>query len=174
MPDRSTDDLVHRYQAGESCAPIAAATGLRLTTAHGRLKRAGIKLRPPGRPASPGTLGVTDVDLVARYRAGEICAAIAAATGLSRTTVGGRLRRAGVEMRRGGKAPGYGRLDLPVAEIIERYRAGESTVGIGRSLGVSAQAIRERLIEAGIARRGPGPLPGSRRRKSRGAGRQIA
>jgi hypothetical protein len=81
---------------------------------------------------------------------------IAAAIGLSRTTVSERLKRAGVEMRRGGTPPVYGRLDLPVADIIERYGAGESTCAIGRSLGVSAQVIRERLIEAGVERRPKG------------------
>jgi DNA-binding CsgD family transcriptional regulator len=163
MPGPSTDELVRRYRAGESCAAIAAATGLRPTTVQGRLKRAGAKLRPPGRPASRGPLGVTDADLVARYRAGESCAAIGEATGLSRTTVHGRLRRAGVELRRGAEARRHERLDLPVAGILERYRAGESAEAIGRSLGIAGQTVRRRLAEAGIerrrTRRGRAPRP---------------
>jgi hypothetical protein len=131
MPVLSIDELVRRYRAGESCAAIAAATGSRPTTVQGRLKRAGVKLRPPGRPASRGLIDVADADLVARYRAGETCPAIAAAIGMSESMVYDRLKRAGVEMRRGGKAPGYGRLDLPDVEIAERYRAGESTYEIG-------------------------------------------
>jgi hypothetical protein len=66
-------------------------------------------------------------------------------------------------MRRGGVPKGYGRADLPIAQIIDRYRAGESTYAIGRSLGVSAQVVRERLIEVGVQRRPAGahrrPLP---------------
>jgi hypothetical protein len=81
---------------------------------------------------------------------------IAAATGLSEAVVYDRLKRAGVAMRRGGVPRGYGRLDRPVAENIRRGRAGESTYEIGRALDVSAYTIRGRLIEAGIARRGPG------------------
>jgi hypothetical protein len=91
-----------------------------------------------------------------RYRGGETIDVIAAATGLHRTTVRKRLRRAGVEMRPAGPAPKYERLDLPDAAIVERYRSGETTTAIGRSLVVSAQVIRERLIEAGVERRRPG------------------
>jgi uncharacterized protein (DUF433 family) len=168
MSKPSTDELVRRYQAGESCATIAAATGLCPTSVQGRLKRAGVKLRPPGRPASRGPLGASDADLVARYRAGETCKVIAEATGVSRTTIRERLRRAGIELRRGAEARSYERLDLPVAEIAERYRAGESTYEIGRSFGVSAHAIRERLIEAGVERRPKGtrqrPAPRAKER----------
>jgi hypothetical protein len=153
MPDRSIDELVRRYRAGESCAVIAAATGSRPTTVQARLKRAGVKLRPPGRPASRGSDGVTDADLVVRYRAGETVEAIAAATSLSKSVVHDRLKRAEVEMRRGGTPPGYGRLDLPVAEIIERYKGGEPIVAIGRLLGVSHHAIRCQLVEAGAKQR---------------------
>jgi hypothetical protein len=52
MPDPSTAELVRRSRAGESCAAIAAETGSRPTTVQGRLKRAGVKFRPPGGPAS--------------------------------------------------------------------------------------------------------------------------
>jgi hypothetical protein len=156
MRDHPTDELVRRYRAGESCPAIGAATGLNRTTVQRRLKSAGVALRPAGWPRGRRRRDVEDSDLIARYRGGETLAVIAAATGLNRAAVHYRLKRAGVELRRGGKARGYGRLDLPVAAIIERYRAGESTCAIGRSLGVSAQAIRERLIEAGVERRPPG------------------
>jgi hypothetical protein len=165
MPGPSTDELVRRYRAGEFCAAIAAAIGSRPTTVPMRLRRAGVKLRLPGRPASRGLLGARDADLVARYLAGETCAEIAAATGLSRSTVHTRLKRAGVQLRPSGTAPRYGRLDLPVAEIIERSRAGESTCAIGSSLGVSAQAIRQRLIAAGVERRPKGTHPRPPRRQ---------
>jgi hypothetical protein len=77
-------------------------------------------------------------------------------SGLDPSTVRYGLRRAGVALRRTGKAPGQGRLDLPVAEIIRRYWAGQSTHAIGRALGVSADTIHRRLVEAGVARRPPG------------------
>jgi hypothetical protein len=104
----------------------------------------------------PRDVGLSIDEMVRRYPGGETCATIAAATGLAEATVHYRLKRAGVEFRPAHKAPGYGRLDLSDAEIAERYRAGESTYEIGRSLGVSANAIREHLIEAGVERRPKG------------------
>jgi hypothetical protein len=79
---------------------------------------------------------------------------------LSRSAVHRRLRRAGVELRWGGEARRYERLDLPVGPIIERYRAGETTSAIGRSLGVSNQVVRRRLMKAGVERRRPGSQKG--------------
>jgi DNA-binding CsgD family transcriptional regulator len=162
----SIDEMIRRYRAGETLAMLAAATGLRLTAIYRRLKGAGVKLRPPGRRPSTGGLGATDADLVARYRAGETCKLIAAATGLSESVVRRRLRRAGVEMRQGGVPEGFGRHDLPVAQIVERYRAGESTYAIGRALGVSNWTVRQRLIEAGIARRPAGTHPRGIKRRA--------
>ena len=99
-------------------------------------------------------------EMVGRYRAGETCRAIAAAAGLSRSAVHNRLRRAGVELRRGAEARRYERLDLPLGRIIERYRAGETTTAIGRSLGVSDEVVRRRLIKAAVERRRPGVAKG--------------
>jgi DNA-directed RNA polymerase specialized sigma24 family protein len=153
MTGPSIDELVRRYGAGESCATIAARSGLRPSTVLWRLKRAGVKLRPPGRPSIRGLPGVADADLVTRYKAGETCAEIAAATGLPGSTVHIRLKRAGDEMRRPDKALGYRRHALPDAEIVKRYTAGESITAIAQSLGVPASAVRVRLIEAGVQRR---------------------
>ena len=89
----------------------------------------------------------------AANRAGETCRAIAAAAGLSRSAVHDRLRRAGVELRWGAEARRYERLDRPLGRIIERYRAGETTTAIGRSLGVSDEVVRRRLIKAAVERR---------------------
>jgi hypothetical protein len=148
----SIDELVRRYRAGESCAAIAAAIGSSPMAVHMRLKRAGVKLGPRGRPVRPAP-GVMDAEPVARYAAGESLGVIAAATGLRPAAIHDRLRRAGVELRSVAEARRNARLDLPVAEIIERYRGGESAQAIGRSFGVSGQVIRERLIEAGVERR---------------------
>jgi uncharacterized protein (DUF433 family) len=121
----------------------------------------------------PRDIGVSIEELARRYRSGESIEAIAAATGVNDWTVRHRLLRAGVVMRAPGRVR-RPRLDLDDAEIIERYRAGETTTAIAASLGVSHHAIRERLVWAGVERRRPGPLPGSRRRESRGAGQQTA
>jgi hypothetical protein len=57
-----------------------------------------------GRKAKEGTLSIDE--LARRYRAGEAYRPIAAATGLSRSTVWERLRPAAVEMRPARKPPG--------------------------------------------------------------------
>ena len=101
----------------------------------------------------PKDAGLSIDEMVGRYRTGEPCRAIAAAAGLSCSAVHDRLRRAGVELRWGAEARRYERLDLPLGQIIERYRAGETTTAIGRSLGVSDEVVRRRLIKAAVERR---------------------
>jgi len=108
----------------------------------------------------PKDAGLSIDEMVGCYRAGETCLAIAAAGGVSRSVVHNRLRRAGVELRWGGEARRYERLDLPLGRIIERYRAGETTTAIGRSLGVSDEVVRRRLIKAGVERRRSGVAKG--------------
>ncbi len=93
-----------------------------------------------------------------RYLAGASCVNIGADAGLTKSAVATRLRRKGVQLRPGGKGPGSGRLDLPVPEILERYRAGETIEAIGRSLGASTNAIRARLKKAGVERRRRGEV----------------
>jgi DNA-binding Lrp family transcriptional regulator len=161
----STDEMIRRYRAGETLVEVGAAMGVSGTTVERRLKRAGVVLRPAGWRPGRRRPDVEDEDLVARYAAGESLGAIGAATGLHPTAVHYRLRRAGVEMRSVAEARQYARLDLPIAEIIERYRAGDPIAAIGRSLGISHHVIRERLIEAGIKRR-----TGRRRGATKGAG----
>jgi DNA invertase Pin-like site-specific DNA recombinase len=77
------------------------------------------------------------------------------AESISDSAVRRRLKRAGVDMRWSGRRKGHWRNELPVAEIIERYSAGESTRAIGRSLAVSDRTVRQRWIEAGAERRRP-------------------
>jgi hypothetical protein len=62
--------------------------------------------------------------LVRRYRSGRTIAMIVAATGLNRESVRLRLKRAGIGLTPRGARRGSRRLDLPVTEIVERYRAG--------------------------------------------------
>jgi transposase-like protein len=99
--------------------------------------------------------------MAGRYRAGESCASISAATALPRSTVYRWLKRAGVEMRPAGKARGYGRLGPSDGEIIDRYRGGASIRAIGLAMGISNDTVHGRLVEAGIARRRPGRPSGA-------------
>jgi hypothetical protein len=108
----------------------------------------------------PKDIGVSVDELARRYRSGETIEAIAAAVGVDPRTVRQRLRRAGVELRPPGRCRGYRLLHLDDAEIVRRYRAGETMPAIGRSLGVSAATVRDRLMDAGVERR---PRGGGRR-----------
>ncbi|MEO3863865.1 hypothetical protein [Acrocarpospora sp. B8E8] len=52
-------------------------------------------------------------------------------------------------------------LGVSVEELAARYRAGESLRVLGRSLGVSARTVRDRLLSAGVELRVPGRMPGT-------------
>jgi hypothetical protein len=151
--DPLTGELARLYRAGRTLVEIEAETGVGRATVERRLKAAGVVLRPAGWRPRRLRRDVENGDLVARYADGASLDAIGAATGLHPTAVHYRLRRAGAEMRSVAEARRNARLDLPVAEIVERYRAGEPIAAIGRSLGVSHHVIRERLIEAGAKQR---------------------
>jgi len=49
-------------------------------------------------------------------------------------------------------------IPLPVDEIVGRYKAGESTYGLGHAYGVSNMTIRERLKTAGVKMRPASPM----------------
>jgi hypothetical protein len=61
----SADELIRRYRSGDTVAVIAATKGLSLSAVHSWLKRAGVRLGPPG-PAGRQLPGVTAPVLVAR------------------------------------------------------------------------------------------------------------
>jgi hypothetical protein len=160
MEERNPCGRVSHVEA----ADIDVTTRIILLAAGRRAGRAAEPSRIPGHHTRRGTqmgrkpmvAGLSIDDMARRYLSGETLAEIAVATGLSLSTVHVRLKRAGVQRRPGSRNPGRRRLDLPVAEIVGRYRAGETIGDIAGSLGVSGQAIRSRLIEAGVKRRPPG------------------
>jgi hypothetical protein len=98
-------------------------------------------------------------EMVRRYPAGETLVMIAAAAGVSASTVRTRRRDAGVETRTWEDMPRRTHLELDDRAIIDCYRTGETTTAIAPSLGVSHQPIRERLIWAGVQRRPRGKRP---------------
>lgn len=98
----------------------------------------------------------TEAAIVARYRAGEPMAAVAAAEHVAISTVHRVLRRRGVRAR------GHGTRQLGHAEYertIKLYELGYGSTDIGRLLGVSSAAIRARLRAAGHPRRKGGMPP---------------
>ena len=63
---------------------------------------------------------------------------------------------------------GRPRLELPVAELVERYEAGENTYVLGRAYGVSDVTVGQRLRAAGVKLRPRGGRPGNTNRRARG------
>lgn len=93
---------------------------------------------------------VTVEAIIARYRAGETMAAIAAAEFVGLGTVHRVLKRAGVRAR------GKGNRQLGPADFeatIALYESGLTSDEVGAELGVSGAAIRRRLRDAGHPRR---------------------
>ena len=98
----------------------------------------------------------TEAAIVARYRAGESMELVAAAEYVSISTVWRVLDRHGVRSR------GHGRRQLEHAEYertIELYRSGLGGDDVGRLLGITGAAVRQRLRLAGEPRRKGGEPP---------------
>ena len=98
----------------------------------------------------------TELAIVDRYRNGATMAAVAAAEHVSVSTVHRVLRRRGVPAR------GHGRRQLAHARYLETIRLYESGLGgedVGRLLGITGAAVRQRLRLAGVPRRAGGEPP---------------
>ncbi len=92
FPD--TDDLIRRYQSGESVYKLATEKGVTDKVIVRVLRTAGVY---EDRTGDRVVLG--DSDIVARYLAGESEKAIADATGVNRWTIRRRLLRSNVPIR---------------------------------------------------------------------------
>lgn len=119
MERSTTDDLVRRYQAGESIRGIAGATEVAATTVHRRLVANGVELRPPGRhPAAPERTELPPVSALPRItpagpRAGRLRAGPRSGTP-QHTRLGGRFPA----------APRESAGSVPVDEVLDGLRRG--------------------------------------------------
>lgn len=95
-------------------------------------------------------------DLRRRYEAGESAPSIAAALGVSDSTVIESLRLAGVAIRTRGEATRarHG-LSIDIPALIRRYQGGESTPKLAAALGISIATVDRALREAGVCLRSP-------------------
>jgi len=102
--------------------------------------------------------GRLDVEEVRRrYESGESLAAIGAAMGVSDTSVRHAMVRVGIPTRPGPRPAGERRGPLhrlDVAEIVRRYQAGETIVGIARAIGASESGVGRAIRRNGIGRPG--------------------
>ncbi|MEU9615871.1 hypothetical protein AB0D56_30580 [Streptomyces sp. NPDC048209] len=134
----SLDELAARYKAGETVAQLAEYHECSTTTIRGLLDLRGVKRR--GRRIQ---LPVSSGELARRYLEGrEKVQDLAAEFGVSPRTMSVRIAEAGVRVPLGSR-----RLDLPDAEIAERYARGETITQLSAFYGVSGPAIRRRIRE---------------------------
>ena len=94
--DAERQTIIAAYAAGRSVPSIAAQLGRSIYGTRSVLVKAGVKLRPPGRP------GYDPAPYVAAYEGGLSVAGVARATGTSENRVWHILHRAGVAMRPAG------------------------------------------------------------------------
>lgn len=100
------DDLVGRYEGGETLRSIADDHGCSIATIRRRLVKRGVPIRGPG-ALDHGTVGTggnpvvrIDVDdMVRRYKAGASVKKLADDLGVSRSAVSRRLKQRGVDVR---------------------------------------------------------------------------
>lgn len=94
-------------------------------------------------------------NLAARYEAGESTGDLASAIGRSKPFVRALLREAGAAIRPTGRRPTHN--PALAAEVIKRYKEGESILAIAESLGRSDAFARKILIKHRVTRRPAGP-----------------
>jgi hypothetical protein len=108
--------------------------------------------------------GRLDVDEIRRrYESGESLARIGEVMGVSGTSVGHAMIRAGIPRRPGPRPAGERRgplRHLDVDEIRRRWEAGETVVEIARAIGASRGRVRLAMDRVGIDRRSRRPTSG--------------
>ncbi|MGQ4393826.1 hypothetical protein ACN6K5_003612 [Streptomyces violaceoruber] len=132
-------EICVRYQDGESTNQLAKVYGCSNTTIIGILKRHDV----PRRVGRTIELPVPDEELARRYLQDRMeLQQLAEELGVKPNLVSRRVAAAGV------KVPvGHRRMDLPDAEIVRRYKAGESANRIAKSYGVSHVTVMRRVRE---------------------------
>lgn len=141
--DISEAEVVDRYLSGEGGSSIADNLNVSHTTIYKILRGSGVGIRTPGRYRADIDL----CDVVERNHGGEPIASIADDLGVSATTLHNRFKEAGIKIKKNYNPP---RKDVPVEEIVKRYKGGESIWQIADDYPVSHETIRKRLIEAGV------------------------
>jgi predicted HTH domain antitoxin len=100
------------------------------------------------RPRRARQLGTDQIQkLIAGYRSGATVYELAEMLGIERRTVSAILRRNGVPMRRCGLS------DDQVEDATRLYDQGWSLARIGNRMDVTADTVRKRLLERGVAMR---------------------
>jgi DNA invertase Pin-like site-specific DNA recombinase len=151
------EDVIARYRAGESTNQIGKTYGCSGFTITSILKRNGVSRRA-GRTIE---LPVSNEELARRYLLDRAeIQQLAAELGVKPDLISRRLAAAGVVVPLGSR-----RMDLPDAEIVERYKRGEPVQQIAKAYGVSWAPIMQRIREGGdlVLRR---PVPTEQKKQA--------
>lgn len=115
------DNLISRYQAGESPQKLLSEWHISRTTFNRLLVNAGV-------PRHGNRLDVPVSEIVSRYISGESVLALSKAFKLERTVIDRRLRQAGVHIRNGSEANIIRMSRMTPAEIIKLTEACHNAV----------------------------------------------
>jgi uncharacterized protein (DUF433 family) len=151
-------EIAESYVAGESVTSLVERFGAPRATIYGLLER----MDTPMRSGAPARLFSSEdaQEIIAAYQAGRSLEELAVARGCTRWTVTDVLERAGVERREvGGRWREFTAAEL--ADIAQRWNAGESQDSIARSFHMAQPVLSRALANAGItgprwSRSGPG------------------
>ena len=148
IPDRRT---IAAWKKSASIQQCATTLGVSRSFVEKVLVRNGLhQFRPTKASRS------VDYDAVIEfYKASQNYPETAAKFGVCIATVRRICQMHGVAPGKG-NARYKGKNDLPMDQIIERYKKGETCAEIGRDFGVDDEVIRRRLKRRGVARRGCG------------------
>lgn len=142
------DELVAAYQAGQSCEDLGPIYCVTPSTIARRLRSAGVDVDPNAGRKVPDEVVAA---FTREYLEGDSADTVAERHHLGATTVRAYLARAGVLRPVGSKPNGAPRrLDLPVDELVRRYRLGWSLLDLATEYGCSDKAIRDRIVAAGV------------------------
>jgi DNA invertase Pin-like site-specific DNA recombinase len=152
-PERDAE-IVGRYAAFESVSDIAKQLHISTTTVLNVLERCGVERRSrgfrrtrPGKP--PGPLRRIESEVVVElYRQGLTQRQVAAELDCAMSTVGERLREAGIRTIQPKAA-----MD---AEITRRWHEGQSQYAIAAAVGMSRSGVRMAIRRLGLGQGGIG------------------
>lgn len=147
-------EICRRYTEGETQVTLAEVFGISTPGVGGILRKGGVRIRS-FREVNRMLTEDQEQQICIRYGNGESTYSLGSAYGVSATTIGSILKRNAVPIR----SPRETKTGLTadsLAEIRERYLAGENTVQLGKAYGVSTGCIRNTLVAAGVTRRESG------------------
>lgn len=131
-------DIIDRYLTGETASRIGLDLGVGERTVFRILKRHDVPVRGPRK-----VLPLSNAEIRRLYvKERQEIQVIAGQLKVSRHTIAKRLTESGVR-----RPVGHRRMNLPDAEIVARYDAGESVSSLAKVFGVSRPTIKKRVAE---------------------------